>query len=332
MTSKKKVLKILRQSAFLTVNLVLRQLVWTLLALTRPFHLFQYLFLVYPGSASDLDGYCPRKLAESGLFRRKPTLGGYVSRGPGGRGLLLVVPDTVADFTTSDAARKEVSKRLLGISRMSGAKAIALAGQLPGIFVRKGNRLARPFVTGDKGAVFCVMETLSQIIMKHGLDPSRLKIAIVGVGYVGGLLFNAFQDEGYNVAGIDIVITRHGVALRQDSEVMLRTADIVIVLTPKGSDFLPYIPHLKNGAIIIDDTHPKIKWEEQPEGMLFYKAAVGIGNSRFYPALPGFQANWIPGCAVEAIVAAATGDFCFKSQREFSRLAREIGFFAHMVK
>jgi len=324
--------KIVRCTAFLTLNLFLRWPVWAALWLAGPFYLFQYLFLVYPGSDSNLDGYYPRRLAKSWLFSKKPTIGGIISKGPGGRGLVLVVPDTVRDFSRSPLTRTAVLNRLRRTSRSIGAGTIDLAGQLPGIYSRSGISLSQPFVTDDKGTVFCVMETLNEAIKKNCLDRKGLKIAIVGVGYVGGLLFKALKHDGFDVTGIDIARTRREIALGKTGRAVLGAADIVIALTPNGSDLLPYLPYLKRGVIIIDYTRPRIRPESQPPNMAFYKVAVGVGAVHFQPRLWGYLQNWIPGCAVEAMVTAATGDFNIRSKEEFNRQAKELGFFAHLVR
>jgi hypothetical protein len=103
-----------------------------------------------------------------------------------------------------------------------------------------------------------------------------------------------------------------------------------VVLTPKGSDFIHYIKYLKKDVIIIDDTHPRIT--EQLSDVTFYKVAVGMKDVKFHPRLPGYKQDWIPGCAVEAMVVAATGDFDNASQEAFNTWAKELGFFAHMVR
>jgi len=326
------IIRSFRQAGFLAVSLFLRWPVWGIL---RAIRIFDYIFLVYPGSPRDLDGYCPRKVARSPLFSCKPTVGGIISTGKlGVRGLYLVVPNTAKEFFENNAVCREVKKRLEWIKNLVGerAKAIAIAGQVPSAFVKNGNVLERPFVRGNKGTVFCVMETLHEAMKKHGLEIGKAPIAIVGVGYVGGVLFDALKAEGQFIMGVDIERRQSGVALQEDGERLIHIADVVIALTPKGEDFLPYVKYLKRDAIIIDDTHPKVKKQEQPEGMTFYKVAVGLDGMKFFPKLPGYEADWIPGCAVEAIIAAKTGEFNGSSQEEFNKKARELGFFAHLVR
>ena len=324
--------RILRQTGFILVSLILRWVVWGVLGALRIFKIFDYLFLVYPGSASDLDGYCPRKLARSWLFSKKPTVGGFISKGQAGvRGLYFVVPNTAKEFSLGKDVCEGVKKRLVWLNNLVGSRAVAVAGQVPGIMVRNGISIEKPFVRGNKGTVFCIMETISEAINKHELKPVDTSIIVVGVGYVGGLLLNELRADGYNAIGIDIEIKKGGiVALDEDAGGFLPQADLVVVLTPKGSDFAPYVQYLKKGAIVIDDTHPKIT--DKPVGVKFYKVAVGMEETSFYPRLPGYRANWIPGCAVEAIMAAATGEFNGCTQKEFNRKAKELGFFAHMVE
>jgi len=321
----------LRQSGFILVSLVLRWVIWGILRILKIFKIFDYLFLVYPGSANDLDGYCPRILARSWFFSKKPTVGGIISKGHTGvRGLYFVVPNTAREFNIKKDVCKSIRERLLWLNNLVGSQAIAIAGQVPGMMIKNGVSIEKPFVRGNKGTVFCVMETIDQAAKKHGLDPLTASVIVVGVGYAGGLLLKELRNKGCNAIGIDIEMKDNGiVALREDSCVFLPLADIVVVLTPKGSDFDPYVRYLKKGSIVIDDTHPKIT--EKPLNVHFYKVAVGIGDTIFYPKLPGYHKNWIPGCAVEAIVSAITGEFNNVSQKIFNEEAKKIGFYAHLV-
>ncbi|MDP2709478.1 MAG: hypothetical protein Q8O93_05585 [bacterium] len=219
---------------------------------------------------------------------------------------------------------------------MIGSRAVAVAGQVPGMMVRNGVPVNKPFVRGNKGTVFCVMETITEAAKKHNLDLAEAGIIVVGVGYVGGLLLKDMRANGLKAIGVDTdalnkihEIPGGYVALDEDARVFLPRADLVVVLTPSGSDFEPYVKFLKQGAIVIDDTHPKII--NKPDGVNFYKVAVGMSGASFIPKLPGYEADWIPGCAVEAIFSAATGDFNGMTQVEFNNKAKELGFFAHLV-
>lgn len=331
-------MRLARQTGFVFANLILRWVMWAVLGALRIFKVFDYLFLVYPGSPRDLDGYCPRKLARSWFFSKKPTVGGIISKGKAGvRGLYFVVPNTAKEFGSSKDVCEAVKKRLAWLNALVGSRAVAVAGQVPGMMVRNGVTIEDPFVRGNKGTVFCVMETVSEAAKKHNLNLLDAGIIVVGVGYVGSLLLKEMRANGMKAIGVDTdalskihEIPGGYVALDEDARVFLPRADIVVVLTPKGEDFSPYVRHLKEGAIVIDDTHPKI--EDRPTGVNFYKVAVGMKDTSFYPSLPGYESNWIPGCAVEAIMASATGEFNGCSQQEFNQKAKELGFFAHLVQ
>jgi len=324
-------LSFLRKAGFLAMSLFLRWPIWGILWFLKVTGIkpFNYLFLVYPGTDADLDGYCPRWLAKSWLFSKKPTLGGVISKGSGGRGLTLVVPNTVQEFHENPDVCEKVMKRLEWIKNLVGANSIAIAGQVPGMLVRHGIQIERPFVRGNKGTVFCITETIERVMRKKSFMIGKFKIALLGVGYVGRVLMDFLEAKGHQVTGVDINISRQGVKAQSDAPEILRSADMVVVLTPKGSDFVPYSPFVKRGAVVIDDTHPKIR--QKLKGVEFYKVAVGMEGVKFYPRLPGYQSDWIPGCAVEAIVAANTGEFNGCKQEIFNKEARELGFFAHLV-
>jgi len=321
-----------RMWGFPIISVVFKWPLWLAIILVRLFIKLDYIFTVYPGSESDLRGYCHPWLAKTRFIHSKPNLVGFISKGKKvGPGLVLAIPNIMREFREEKETCLEVIKRLSFLKKISRVKAIALAGQLPSVCFKHKIFLNKPFVWGNKGTTFCITETLSEVMKKRKLEVGHVKIVIVGVGYVGEILFNALKEYGHDVTGVDIEHRKEGVVLSKDGGALLRTADIVIVLTPKGSDFLPYLKSLKRDAIIIDDTHPKIKEEDQPQGMSFYKVAVGIDGVKFFPRIPGYNANWLPGCTVEAIVFSAINDFN-GSQTEFNKKAKDLGFFAHLVK
>lgn len=322
----------MRKFLFILMSVILCWPIWILLRLVRPFHFFDYLFLVYPGTDSDLDGYCPRKLAKN-FLSGKPAIGGIIAKGAGGRGLVLVIPNTVAQFRSNKELCEVVVKRLTMINEFVGAKAIAIAGQLPSIINHHGIELRRPFVKGNKGTVYCVMQTVEDVVRINGLDKDNTKVVVVGVGYVGTLLMDAMRADGYDISGVDTRFNRNrsDVILPEHSKSALGDADVVIVLTPKGSDFEPYFESLKPGAIIIDDTHPKIIRNHRHSGFKIYKVAMGLPMTVFRPRLPGYKANWIPGCALEAIISSATDTFNSMPQNLFNSRAKTLGFFSHLI-
>jgi hypothetical protein len=319
-----------RKTFFITTNVLLRWPVWLALFCVRRFAPFRYVFLVYPGDDSDLDGYCPRWIARSWLFFDKPTLAGFVTAGEGGRGLVLGIPNTVRDLVADPEACRTVLRRLEWVRYLVGARAVAIAGRLPGVIHRHGIGWPARFVTGIKGTVFSIMGAIDVAAARHELRRSHLRIAIVGVGQVGAVLLATLLEAGFDAFGID---PRPGSG--QDvldgtaASAALNSADMVVALTPRGTDFEGYLPHLKPGCIVLDDTHPMIR--RRPTTVSFYKVAVEMDGVAFTPTLPGYKPNSIPGCAVEAIVSGEDRSSRNDSQAAFNEDARRIGLRAVLV-
>lgn len=302
-----------RKTVFVASNVFLRLPIWFLLFLLRPFRLFDYLFLVYPGNDYDLNGYCPPWLARTRLFSGKPVVGGFITKGSTGvRGLILVVPDTARELLTNKATVQSIVYRLDSIARIIGVNSIAMAGQLPSIVEKHRIPLNRKFVHGKLGTVFTIESTLEKILSLGGV-PADPSIAIIGTGYIGNALLENQARKHRNVVGYNIGSDASQIA----------SADIVVVLTPRGKDFNPYIRYLKKGAIVIDDTHPRIF--ARIENATLYKVAMSLEGVRFIPKLPGYRNNWVPGCAIEAILQARFGHDTITNPELAQKAAGEIG-------
>ncbi len=306
---------------------MLRLPLWILLFLIRPGKPFNYLFLVYPGSKTDLAGYCPNWLASTTIFMGRPTIGGMISNGTAKRGLVLVVPNTVSEMRADKKMCQAIKRRLLRVQKLTGARAIALAGQMPGVFLRHGLKLEKPFVSGVRGTVYSVVETIETLTAQK-TAPASGTMVVVGVGHMGGEVIDYLQGQSWKIHGIDIRRHRDGVLLPEEGEKVLTQADMVVVLTPKGSDFAPYMKYLKPGCLVVDDTHPRL--HASISGLKLYKVAVGLPGTIFYPRLPGYRRDWLPGCVVEAIYAAVTGSFGSEPLPVFIERARQLGYYAHL--
>ncbi len=223
---KKTLQKLLRQTSFLTVSLVMRLPLWIMLFLVRPGKPFDYLFLVYPGSKTDLAGYCPNWLASTSIFMGRPTIGGMISNGPAKRGLVLVVPNTVGEMRADKEMCQAIKRRLLRVQKLTGAKAIALAGQMPGVFLRHGLELKKPFVSGVRGTVYSVVETIETLTARKNVSPGGTMV-VVGVGHMGGEVVNYLQNSNWKIHGIDIRRHRDGVLLPEEGKKVLAQADMV---------------------------------------------------------------------------------------------------------
>jgi len=310
------------------ITIILRRPTMGLLALCR-FLKFNCIFTVYPGSERDIDGYLPPgfKWAKR-LVSGKPFVAGVITTGNGlGRGLILAVPNTVDQFKKDKELVASIMNNLKRAKTLTGAKAIAIAGQGPRFF-KSHFPYEQPFVYGLKGRVFSVVETVERVAEKHGLLKSETTVAILGLGEIGTAIIENLKEKGYRVVGIDIHIVEGRVEIGREGVETLQRADLIVVQTPRGDDVVPYYENLKKTAILIDDAHPRIT--VRPGEVKFYKVAIGRTGVEFKPPLPGYEKYWIPGCVQESMVVAESGKVDM-SQEDFNKRSKELGFFAHLV-
>ncbi len=310
------------------------------IVLRRPFlwvmrllpQFFDYMFFVYPGKESDMDGYLPRFFT-SGWCRTQIFFGGIITAPKEkniGRGILIGSPSTVRSMVRSAAECRMLQRRMTALARGFSAKRVAIAGRAPSIFLRHGILLDDPFVHGEKGMVFCTIETLYTVAQKHELSLERVNIAVFGAGRVGKSISNFLSGEGYSVKSIRSrnVFDENDSKLPDGISDVLQTADIVIVISAKGSDFHPYMKYLKDNALVIGETHPPIQRPFR-RGTV-YRAALSLEGLQFVPSLETYSTTSVPGCVIEAIVVSQHGEIT--DQALFNEKAREIGFRACNVE
>lgn len=293
---------------------------------------FDYMFFVYPGKESDMDGYLPRFFTNE-WCRTQLFFGGIITAPKGencGRGILVGAPSTVRSMVRSDAECRVLQRRMKKISHSFSIKRVAIAGRAPSIFLRHGISLDNPFVHGEKGMVFCTIETLYSVAHKHGLSLEKANIAVFGAGRVGKSISAFLSEEGYAVKSIRSrsVFDEKDSKLSDSISEVLKTADIVIVISAKGSDFHPYMKYLKDNAFVISETHPPIQ-RPFKRGTI-HRAALSMEGLQFVPSLETYSATSIPGCVIEAIVFSKHGEIT--DQVLFNEKAREIGFRAGNVE
>lgn len=321
----------LQQITFIFFSIILRWPIWVMLLFIRPFGLFDYIFLVYPGTQKHLNTYCPKLLKSTRFLDAKPSVLSIVKKANGVRGLVLGVPNFTKEFRENKNLTKKLISNLELIKKITGVSSVAMAGQLPSITHKHALGLPLGFVSGTTGTVFCVIATIESVFKKHTLDKKNNPIAVVGVGYVGSILISTLQDLGYNTQGIDIIKTSSKIILAKDASSVLKKSKVIVALTPRGKDFTPYLKKLSQDSIIIDDTHPKIDLSVVSVKNTFYKVAIGLKNAKFCPKLPGYKNDWLPGCVIEAMHLAILKKSA-NNQKEFIRQAKKIGFYAHLVK
>ncbi len=305
---------------------------WPAFLFFATFRVFRinFLFTVYPGSVKDMEGYALPGLRKvlAKYTSGKPFIAGIITSGHGyGRGLVLAVPNTIDQIRGDKRLVWRIMKRLDIARKMTGAKTVSIAGQGPKFFKSHYPDYQEPFIYGLKGRVFSVVETIERIFENHGLSKDRTLIALLGIGEIGEAILRNLRDLGYSAKGIGIQTLNGQVTLSGDGYEVLKAADMIVVQTPRGNDAVRFYPDMKQTAILVDDSHPRIT--VVPDKFKFYKVAIGRPGVTFKPPLPGYKDYWIPGCVQESMVVAETGRSDL-SQDEFNRKSKELGFYAHL--
>ncbi len=241
------------------------------------------------------------------------------------------VPNDQKNLLGSKDDLELILSRLLAAAQKIGVWRIALAGQLPSIIKRQGLVPDPSIVSGVVGAVFVVTACLREVFALHKLS-NDARIVVFGAGLVGSALIAALKSTGHNVNGLDAAPRGQDIQPLSSAEDVLQCADVVILLSARGSDFGPYLRFLKDGAVIVDDTHPALpraRFEAartEAKDVTYYKAVASNPRLQVLPSLPGYGADWVPGCALEGIVLAGTDDEDPITQAFFDIKATRLGF------
>ncbi|MBI5038891.1 MAG: hypothetical protein HZC13_03885, partial [Nitrospirae bacterium] len=300
-------------------------------ALVRRLRVFDFLFVVYPGSKKEVQAYVP-------LFLQWmiPLISGIgIVRSGRERGLVVGISRDIEELK-ANGSLKDAYGRIHRLGENLGIKFIALAGRLPSVFHREGFSLGPPFVTGDKGTVFAVKESLLSVIENEGLSPAEINMGVVGVGFVGSGVIKGLKGMGFkSLTGVDNESRRlqaaegMGVELSQDPRA-LSGCELVVFLTPRGSDAEAYLSHLKKGVVVLDDTHPYlprkfVRYIQETKKGRAYRVMMSLSGMSFLPSFPGYASEWLPGCVIEAVVATRHGN-CLAEQEDFDGRAKSMGF------
>ena len=303
----------------------------TTFPITRRFISYDYLFFTYAATSEDSDKYGPAWFRN--LFPPMVPIG-WISRGGEiGRGLVLGTTLNAGKFEDRKMA-ESLKDLLLSFLRKTGAKSISLGGRLPSVLTAAGIDLDPPFVYGKFGTVYILQLSIRHFVEKKGLVPKQTVVGILGIGFIGSALACFLADHYKQVVAVDIRKSSRDewpekVIYTTDAS-KLQTCDIVVILTARGDDAESAISQLKQDVLVLDDAHPQLsaplisRIRNEKKGEV-YKAAVRAPGVRFIQRLPGFNPEWLPGCAIEAMVAARFGN-SYKTQAEFNDLGDRLGF------
>lgn len=333
------------KSVFLLFNfrffiyLLINFSVWPLIrGLVQRKKLFKFIFLVYPGTLQEVNHYGPPWFRPYTRFIS--IIGTIWSKDERRRGLVVTIPfvlEEFHEFSNEKILLERIFNSIKEFSRSIGTLVIALAGRLPSLFLKHSLPVEYPFVKGDKGSIFTIIEAVRNVINRERLSIPKTTVGVVGVGFIGRSVLCELQKMGfYSIIGIDSDFQKistqeiSGVRLTTNFE-FLSTCDLVLLLTTRGEDIEQKTSWLKSKVIIIDDTYPPIpkslrKLIIQAKQAKIYRAIIELPGVKFRPSLPGFASNWLPGCVIEALIVSSNSNFNFSTQEEFNLKAREVGF------
>ena len=302
----------IRRSLFVIYAVFLRVPTWFVIWCAGRLGIFKLVFLIYPHSSKEYATLCPHYQPLIKFLSGRPTPGGLIFDGFKPIGIYLFIPDPPQELMKKKnrPLAETIVKRMRWVQRVSGAKAIGLAGQLGPIFERRHNiDMAPPFFTSTMGNIFSIEQTVTSLRRKKNKQPWQTSLAILGGGELGTLLGRHFKTAGYETNILDIQFKRRGGATLVTTESLEKTlneSDFVINLLPTGDDFLgcTILEHLPAACTIIDFSRPAL-----PQAALHQKVVMGNRVSRpgmrFLFSLPG---NWqrfeLPACSIPSIMAA----------------------------
>lgn len=323
---------------YIFVNFFLIALIKKIILRTK---FINYLFLVYPASRKELEHYWYswyKKLAPNISI-----IGILWNKNYRKRGIIITIPFFLEEIDGNYEKLKNIINDVIKFADETNIQIIALAGQLPSLFLRNRIKLECPFVKGGLGTVFSITESVLEIIKIKKLARDKLKVGIMGVGFIGRKLANELAHMGFNmVIGIDDDQNKINQPIMDvqlsNNPKLLKICDIAIVLTSRGDDILNKKNYFKNGVIIVDDTYPAILKDAvslicRESGAEIFRTIIINDGVKFIPSFPRFKNNWLPGCVIEAMVVSAFGrDILSLPLERFSHHARNIGLKSLIIK
>jgi hypothetical protein len=325
--------KYLRQLIFLVYALIMRWPIWLLIWIVGRTGILKTLFLIYPTDRSECLDFSPDIKWLRDFFSGRPTPAGLIMDGWRPIGIYLVIPNPALELMRAKNRPmvEAIIKRMLWVQRLSGARAIGLAGQLGPIFEKRhGIPMVPPFYSSTYGNIFSIQKAVNHLAATVKKNPWESSVAIVGGGELGEQLLHYLGYDGYRMALVDVRYTRSGdVRLTDEKEAdrQLAEVDYVINLLPRGKDFMEcrLNQRIPETATIVDFSRPKI----DPAAV---RQKVVMGNRvqrngiHFFMRLPGgWERHELPACSMPSLLASLSGS-PFASIEEFRLAARQFEF------
>jgi hypothetical protein len=213
--------------------------------------------------------------------------------------------------------------RVADFNARVGGMEIVPGGVIPNSLRALGVQPVSPVsLENDRGPVFAITYAVEHEFSRKGLVRGQDAIAVIGIGRIGGLVMNRFRSTGHRVVAVEK--TRRGtikgerILYTNDSWYILeQDAQIIVVITRRGSDIAPDIKNFPVSATVFDESFPQIEQQDvytlQTRGNTVARIFLtGIQASR---AFGGYATNEIPACLVQPMVRVVAQKFERATQR-----------------
>ena len=330
--------KFTRQLVFLLYSFLFKWVVYSLIFIFGRFGLFKSLFLIYPTDRDECLDFCPDIPWLRRYFSGRPTPAGLIMDGWRPMGIYFLVPDTALELVRKKnrPVVDGIMERMLWYKKLSGARAIGLAGQLGPVFEKHlGNPLAPPFYTSTYGNVFSIHSAVTHLVNVSKRKPWQVSLAIIGGGELGSQLEKSISSDGYQIKTVDIRYTRKGNVKLVDEDFVnkqLKDVDFAINLLPRGVDFIECRMHqrIPELATVVDFSRPPIRSEAVVQNVVMGNRVQKSGLHFFVKLPGGWKRHELPACSLPSLLASV-GSFTFSNIEEFSLVARQLSYFTALA-
>lgn len=323
----------IRQLIFLIYAFILRWPIWLLIWIVGRTGMLKTVFLIYPTDRSECLDFSPDIKWLRDFFSGRPTLAGMIMDGWRPMGIYVVIPNPALELMRAKnrPVVEAIIRRMLWIQKISGARAIGLAGQLGPIFEKRhGIPMEPPFYSSTFGNIFSIQKAIHHLVTASGKKPWKVSVAILGGGELGDQLVQHLGSDGYQMTMVDVRYTRSGDVKLTDEKAanrQLREVDFVINLLPRGKDFMDGQLHrrIPQTATIIDFSRPQLDPAAIPQKVVMGNR-VQRNGIHFVMRLPGgWKSHELPACCMPSLLAAL-GNTPIDCMGAFNKVARQFAF------
>eukprot|EP00933_Yihiella_yeosuensis_P075359 TRINITY_DN846_c0_g1_i2.p1 TRINITY_DN846_c0_g1~~TRINITY_DN846_c0_g1_i2.p1 ORF type:complete len:424 (+),score=63.87 TRINITY_DN846_c0_g1_i2:82-1353(+) len=275
----------------------------------------------FPRSTIALAGRLPSILHRAGGIIKPPIVGGYTGTCYAMRCIALALAEQYGETYGEDSAsdRTTCSDNGNGDSSEDSSSSSEVAPSTLG----KPCDTSAPSSESNKDS-------------SGARNAASLTVAVIGgAGFVGARLVKDFSNYFRKVIAFDLRYKNpeaEAHVLQTSNPESLGEAQVSLIFTPNGDDVAPVVPYLTAGSIVADDTHPcvsapvRAKFDAAKVTLLKAAAVNDLKPVSFYPKLPNFKRNSIPGCLLEALVVSRCGHEIVEDFEKFCQEAEALGF------